>query len=295
MSVPLPGGAYYLISRSLGPEFGGSIGIIFAIANAVAVAMYIVGFAETVRDLLLRYGTKIVDVNNDIRIVGIAALVLLFIVTLIGLEWVVYTQVFLLVILVASILSVVVGSIYPSPLTSREQVQAYGIFGYNSTVFKQNFVPDYRDGNNFFSIFAIFFPAATGILAGANLSGDLKDASSAVPKGTLTAIVVTSISYFLMCWMIGATMVRDASGIVPSSNASLAINATTCAIGTCKYGLMNDFQVWKKLFLVTVLLFSSSLQSSLCQTEFAITGESFVPAGKPTRAGISVFLGLGGL
>lgn len=51
--VPLlPGGAYYLISRSLGPEFGGSIGLIFAFANAVAVAMYVVGFAETVVELL---------------------------------------------------------------------------------------------------------------------------------------------------------------------------------------------------------------------------------------------------
>ena len=41
-----------MISRSLGPEYGGSIGVIFSIANAVAVAMYVVGFAETVRDLL---------------------------------------------------------------------------------------------------------------------------------------------------------------------------------------------------------------------------------------------------
>lgn len=48
----LPGGAYYLISRSLGPEFGGSIGLIFAFANAVAVAMYVVGFAETVVEML---------------------------------------------------------------------------------------------------------------------------------------------------------------------------------------------------------------------------------------------------
>lgn len=52
MSLSLSGGAYYLISRSLGPEFGGSIGLIFAFANAVAVAMYVVGFAETVVELL---------------------------------------------------------------------------------------------------------------------------------------------------------------------------------------------------------------------------------------------------
>ena len=46
------GGAYFMISRSLGPEFGGAIGLIFSLANAVAVAMYVVGFAETIRDIL---------------------------------------------------------------------------------------------------------------------------------------------------------------------------------------------------------------------------------------------------
>lgn len=48
----MPGGAYYLISRSLGPEFGGAIGIVFSLANAVAAAMYVVGFSETIRDIL---------------------------------------------------------------------------------------------------------------------------------------------------------------------------------------------------------------------------------------------------
>ena len=240
----LSGGAYYFISRSLGPEFGGSIGIIFSLANAVAVALYIVGFAETVRDLMIRYGTQIIDINNDIRIVGIGALILLFIVTLIGLEWVVYTQAFLLLVLIAAILSLIAGSFYPNPVNSRAQVNAWGIFGYNSTLFKENFVPGYRDGNNFFSVFAIFFPASTGILAGANLSGDLKDASSAVPKGTLMAIFITSISYLAMCWIIGAVVARDASGIVAVAlaNGSNVVN-TSCPIGSCKFGSMNDFQV----------------------------------------------------
>jgi len=51
-SCTCSGGAYYLISRSLGPEFGGAIGIVFSLANAVAAAMYVVGFAETIRDIL---------------------------------------------------------------------------------------------------------------------------------------------------------------------------------------------------------------------------------------------------
>lgn len=52
LAPPSLGGTYFLISRSLGPELGGSIGLIFAFANAVAVAMHTVGFAETVADLM---------------------------------------------------------------------------------------------------------------------------------------------------------------------------------------------------------------------------------------------------
>ena len=49
------GGVYYMISRSLGPEFGGAIGLMFTVANAIAVSMYIVGFCEAVRDMLVQY------------------------------------------------------------------------------------------------------------------------------------------------------------------------------------------------------------------------------------------------
>merc|ERR1719350_1417458 len=49
------GGIYYMISRSLGPEFGGAIGIMFTIANSIAVAMYIIGFAEALLDMLREY------------------------------------------------------------------------------------------------------------------------------------------------------------------------------------------------------------------------------------------------
>lgn len=60
-----------MISRSLGPEFGGSIGLIFSLANAIACAMYVVGFCESLVDCLKSYGVCIVDCDStDIRIIG---------------------------------------------------------------------------------------------------------------------------------------------------------------------------------------------------------------------------------
>ena len=121
------GGAYFLISRSLGPEFGGSIGVIFSIANAVAVALYLVGFGETVQAVMARGGYVMVDTTNDVRIIGVIALIAIFFVTLVGLDWVIHTQAFLLVLLVAAIFSVSIGTIYPGPQESREKMESQGV------------------------------------------------------------------------------------------------------------------------------------------------------------------------
>lgn len=102
------GGAYFMISRSLGPEFGGAIGLIFSMANAVAVAMYVVGFAETIRDLLKvsswfgveghcsnielylpfqDHGRLMIDEINDVRVIGFITIIVLLAIALIGMEW----------------------------------------------------------------------------------------------------------------------------------------------------------------------------------------------------------------
>ncbi|XP_006797507.1 solute carrier family 12 member 2-like [Neolamprologus brichardi] len=161
------GGAYYLISRSLGPEFGGSIGLIFAFANAVAVAMYVVGFAETVVELLIGMDAVMTDEVNDIRIIGTITIIILLGISVAGMEWEAKAQIFLLVVLVTAIFNYFIGSFIP--MKSKE---AKGFLGYDASIMWENMGPDFR-GETFFSVFAIFFPAATGILAGANISGDL--------------------------------------------------------------------------------------------------------------------------
>ncbi|ESO08644.1 hypothetical protein HELRODRAFT_74876 [Helobdella robusta] len=211
------GGAYYMISRSLGPEFGGAIGIIFSIANAVAAAMYIVGFAETVVVILKNNNCLMVDMVNDVRIIGVITAFLILTIALAGLSWEARAQLILLVILMIAILDCMIGTFIPPSEEDKEK----GFVGYNVQTFVDNFTPDFRDGHSFFSVFGIFFPAATGILAGANISGDLK---APIPKGTLLAILITTIVYLMLCWMVGATNVRDALGPLANASSGLDFN-----------------------------------------------------------------------
>jgi solute carrier family 12 sodium/potassium/chloride transporter 2 len=83
------GGTYYMISRTLGPEFGGAIGIIFALANSMGIALHTVGFCEALSDMLEEYfEVQIIDGGlNDIRIIGSITLVVLGAIVAIGMEW----------------------------------------------------------------------------------------------------------------------------------------------------------------------------------------------------------------
>ncbi|KAJ8777433.1 hypothetical protein J1605_014816 [Eschrichtius robustus] len=125
LTAVFTGGAYYLISRSLGPEFGGAIGLIFAFANAVAVAMYVVGFAETVVELLKEHSILMIDEINDIRIIGAITVVILLGISVAGMEWEAKAQIVLLVILLLAIADFVIGTFIP-----LESKKPKGFFGY---------------------------------------------------------------------------------------------------------------------------------------------------------------------
>ncbi|XP_026288084.1 bumetanide-sensitive sodium-(potassium)-chloride cotransporter isoform X1 [Frankliniella occidentalis] len=256
------GGTYYMISRSLGPEFGGSIGLIFSLANAIACAMYVVGFCESLRDLLKSLDTFIVDGGTqDVRIVGSITMLLLTGVVVIGMEWEAKAQFVLLIILLLAIGDFFIGSLI-GPTTDEDK--ARGFVGFSAETFANNVGPDYRyqkgEQHNFFSVFAIFFPAATGILAGANISGDLKDPQTAIPKGTILSIIVTSITYILMAIVAGAVVVRDASGNVTDL---LNNTFTDCANRTCDYGLQNNFQVVEMVSAFGPLIYAGCFAATL--------------------------------
>ncbi|XP_070136599.1 bumetanide-sensitive sodium-(potassium)-chloride cotransporter isoform X2 [Drosophila bipectinata] len=262
------GGTYYMISRSLGPEFGGSIGLIFSLANAVACAMYVVGFCESMLAMMGTYGWAIVDGGvQDVRIIGCVTILLLLIIVVVGMEWEAKAQIGLLIILLVAIGDFVIGT-FIGPKSDEEL--AKGFLGYNSTLFKNNLFADYRlekgVQHDFFSVFAIFFPAATGILAGANISGDLKDPQKSIPKGTILAIIITTGTYLIMVLQCGATVARDATGNVTDTlNGSFAF--LDCQPGECLYGLQNSFQIIELVSgfgpLIYAGCFAATLSSAL--------------------------------
>uniref|UniRef100_A0A671ULF8 Solute carrier family 12 member 10, tandem duplicate 1 n=1 Tax=Sparus aurata TaxID=8175 RepID=A0A671ULF8_SPAAU len=273
----ISGGAYFMISRSLGPEIGGPIGMVFSFANALACALNTVGFAEVVRDLLQEFGVPIVDPINDIRIVGVVTVTVLLLISLAGMEWESKTQILFFIILLVSFANYLVGTVIPPSV----EKQALGIFGYRSDIFVQNLTPDWRGPEgNFFELFAIFFPSAIGILSGANISGDLKDPATAIPKGTLVAIFWTTVSYLVISVTVGACVLRDASGNITDIlvgnitddcvglGCQLGWNFTECAqTQTCEYGLANSSKVLGQLsgfyHLITAGVFAASLSSAL--------------------------------
>ncbi|XP_030646656.1 solute carrier family 12 member 3 [Chanos chanos] len=271
------GGTYFLISRSLGPELGGSIGLIFAFANAVAVAMHTVGFAETVQALMQEIGASMVDRINDIRIIGVITVSCLLAISLAGMEWEAKAQVLFFLVIMVSFANYIVGTIIPA----TPQKQAKGFFSYRADIFAANFVPGWRGPEgSFFGMFSIFFPSATGILAGANISGDLKDPNVAIPRGTMLAIFWTTVSYLIICATIGSCVVRDASGDL-NDTLVLADNADCLGLGcnygwdfsecirnkTCPFGLSNNYQTMSMVSgfapLITAGIFGATLSSAL--------------------------------
>ncbi|KRY65812.1 Solute carrier family 12 member 2 [Trichinella pseudospiralis] len=255
------GGAYFMLSRSLGPEFGGSMGMIFGFADAAYSAMNVIGFADSIQFWLNQADLKVIDGGiNDVRIIGALTQLFLFTVVMISVTWESKTELALLVIISISYVTFIVGTFLPP----TELKAARGMTGYSLSTFYENFLPGWY-GEDVFTVFGVYLPSVTGIMAGAGISGDLAEPNRSIPKGTLLAILLTTILYLSGIWLTGATCLRNASGnITDLYNGNLTACAAT---GTCSYGLLHDNQVMEmeSAFgpLVSAGIFATCLSSSL--------------------------------
>lgn len=167
------GGDYYLISRTLGVEFGGAIGIVLFLAQAVSIAFYCIGFGEALAGIFAFHG------DYTARMIAAAAAVVIFLFAWQGADWATRLQFFIMVVLGGALVAFFAGAI--------------GRF--DSGILSQNLAPS-ANGPGFWVIFAIFFPAVTGFTQGVSLSGDLRDPGRSIPIGTFMAVGLSMVVYF---------------------------------------------------------------------------------------------------
>jgi len=181
------GGDYYLISRTLGLEFGGAIGLVLFLAQSVSIAFYCIGFGEAVNSLL-QGGSVVLSP----RVIAFAAVSFLFIFAWLGTDWATRFQYVVMTLLLGALLSFFVG----------------GIPQWDSAMLVQNLRAP-AEASDFWVLFAIFFPAVTGFTQGVSMSGDLKDPGRSLPLGTFLAVGVSILVYF------GVAVVF--AGVLPNS------------------------------------------------------------------------------
>ena len=247
------GGNYYLISRTLGLEIGGAVGIPLFLSQAISIAFYIIGFTEAL------YTIEAVQ-TFDPRVISTGVALLFGVISFVGADFALKIQYFILAILIASIISFFAGG--------------WGSFQAPLTTFQLT------DGATFWVVFAVFFPAVTGIEVGVSLSGDLKNPSRDIPRGTLLSIGVTAVVYILVVIWFATHL---------SAETLLTENMA-----------MQSIAVWP--FLILLGVWASTLSSALGsilaapRTLQAIALDNVVPKffagqmGSPTEPRIAVIL-----
>lgn len=238
------GGAFSVISQSLGLEVGGSIGVPLYLSQALAVSMYIFGF---------RSGWLWIFPNHSPLIVDIVAFLVIF-----GIAYVSAGLAFKIQYAIMAIIGISLVSIGFAAATGSMQhsVQWWGEF--------KGSVENNFSGTNFWAVFAVFFPASTGIMAGANMSGELKNPRKNIPLGTMSAIGLSLIVYLLLAYWLASS----------ASNKELLEN----------YTVMIDKAKWGPPVLAGLLgaTFSSALSSLVGAPRIlqALGSHNIIPGGK---------------
>jgi amino acid transporter len=177
------GGEYFMVSRSLGLELGGAIGIPLFLCRTLSLTLYAFGLAESIGFLWpAAWGPP------PIQWMAAAAIVLITLVAGKSADFSLKLQIPIMIAVGLSVLALVsgvlVGGFGSAELTPHYERSAPGGFWY---------------------VFAVFFPAVTGFTAGIGMSGDLKDPKRSIPRGTLLAVAAGTLAYLLILVMLAYT------------------------------------------------------------------------------------------
>lgn len=175
------GGDYYLISRTLGLEFGGAIGIVLFAAQSISVAFYAIGFGEAVASLAGWEGRLVV------QLIAAGAVAVLFVLAWAGADVASRFQFVVMALLVLALLSFFLGAVgaFDTQRLADSWAAPAGAVGY-------------------WAAFALFFPAVTGFTQGVSMSGDLRDPGRSLPTGTFLAVGISTVVYVAVVVLLAA-------------------------------------------------------------------------------------------
>ncbi|EFX04077.1 k-cl co-transporter [Grosmannia clavigera kw1407] len=228
------GGTYYLISRSLGPEFGGSIGLLFYLSQVLNTALNVVGLIDCI---YLSFGPSLPHGYWVGYLSQTAVLVGCTLLCFAGSGLFAKASNGLLAILTLATLSIPISALFHVPFA--DPVRGIEFTGLRLATLRSNLLPHAGDGHSFAGLttfrefFGILFPATSGIFAGASMSGDLRNPSKSIPVGTLWAMLSTFVVYLLVILSLAASTTHDSLLFQPNIIQETSIWAPLIVAGEC--------------------------------------------------------------
>ena len=181
------GGEYYMISRSLGIQLGGAIGIPLFLCRTLSLTLYAFGLAESIAPFWpADWGAPPVQL--------MAALIIIFATAVAGKSANISLK---MQIPIMALVGLSLIALFTGVLTG----------GFQAPEMVTNYHRSAPEG--FWFVFAVFFPAVTGFTAGIGMSGDLKDSKKSIPKGTILAVITGTVVYLLILTALSVTSKVD--------------------------------------------------------------------------------------
>lgn len=186
------GGEYFIISRSFGLNIGATIGIALFMSQAISVAFYVIAFTEAF-EFFFDFIQNKFGIELYRQIISLPAMTILAVLILKkGANMGVKALYIVVAILAVSLILFFFGG------TAHAEASSFSL---------QN--AQMRNMDQFFIVFAIIFPAFTGMTAGVGLSGDLKKPSKSIPLGTTIATFLGMIIYFFVVYKLALSASID--------------------------------------------------------------------------------------